>query len=343
MASQAEVAAMRRAIGAAREPRHRISPNPRVGCVLLDRSGGVLAVGRHRGPGTPHAEADALARAGAAASGATAVVSLEPCHHQGRTGPCTHALIAAGVRRVVYAVDDPNPEASGGAAALRSAGVDVEAGVLEDAAFAVNERWLTAVRRNRPYVTWKYAATLDGRSAAADGSSAWITSPESRRDANRRRAEADAVVVGTGTVLADDPWLTVRDDADLPVPYDRQPHRVVVGTRDIPDTARIWDDSAPTLQIRTREVDAVLVALRDLDVRQIWLEGGPRLAGAFVAAGLVDEVLGYLAPALLGAGAAALADSGVGTIADIHRLTLHDIARIGPDVRVVARPLAQEG
>ncbi|HYJ69535.1 MAG TPA: bifunctional diaminohydroxyphosphoribosylaminopyrimidine deaminase/5-amino-6-(5-phosphoribosylamino)uracil reductase RibD [Nocardioidaceae bacterium] len=343
MASQAEIAAMRRALDAAREPTQRISPNPRVGCVLLDPTGRILAVGRHQGPGTPHAEADALTLAGPAASGATAVVTLGPCDHHGRTGPCTDALIAAGVARVVYAADDPNPLAAGGTAVLRAAGIDVEGGVLADAAYALNERWLTAVARSRPYVTWKYAATLDGRSAAADGTSAWITSPESRRDANCRRAEADAVVVGTGTVLADDPRLTVRDDADAPLPYDEQPLRVVVGDREIPDEARVWDDSAPTMQIRTRDVDSVLVALHDLEVRHVWLEGGPRLAGAFVAAGVVDEVVGYVAPAFLGAGATALTDAGIDTISDIRRFTLRDVCRLGPDVRVIARPTQEEG
>jgi diaminohydroxyphosphoribosylaminopyrimidine deaminase / 5-amino-6-(5-phosphoribosylamino)uracil reductase len=342
MASQREIAAMRQALDAARAPTERISPNPRVGCVLLDPTGEVVAVGQHRGPGTPHAEAAALAQAGAAAQGATAVVTLEPCQHSGRTGPCTEALIAAGVARVVYALDDPNPLAAGGAATLRMAGVDVEDGVLTAEAYDVNERWLIAVGRGRPYVTWKYAATLDGRSAAADGTSSWITSPESRRDANRRRAEADAVVVGSGTVLADDPRLTVRDDADQPIRYECQPLRVVVGTREIPDAARVWDDTAPTIQIRTRDVDAVLVALHDLEVRQVWLEGGPRLAGAFVAAGAVDEVVGYLAPALLGAGATAVEQAGIDTIADIRRLTIRDVTQIGPDVRIIARP-SQEG
>jgi diaminohydroxyphosphoribosylaminopyrimidine deaminase / 5-amino-6-(5-phosphoribosylamino)uracil reductase len=343
MASQAEIAAMRQALAAAREPTGRISPNPRVGCVLLGPSGDVLAVGHHRGPGTPHAEADALAHAGAAASGATAVVTLEPCSHDGRTGPCTAALIGADVARVVYAVDDPNPLATGGATALQAAGIDVEGGVLADAAYALNERWLIAVGRGRPYVTWKYAATLDGRSAAADGTSAWITSPAARRDANRRRAEADAIVVGTGTVLADDPRLTVRDDADDPVPYHRQPTRVVVGAREIPDSARVWDDAAPTVQVRTHDVAAVLTALHDLEVRHVWLEGGPRLAGAFVAAYLVDEVVGYVAPALLGTGPTAVEDAGVDTIAGIHRLRIHDVERIGPDVRIVARPTQEEG
>jgi diaminohydroxyphosphoribosylaminopyrimidine deaminase / 5-amino-6-(5-phosphoribosylamino)uracil reductase len=343
MASQVEIAAMRQALDAAREPTGRISPNPRVGCVLLDPTGQVLTIGRHEGPGRPHAEADALTQAGATASGATAVVTLEPCDHDGRTGPCTVALIAAGVARVVYAVDDPNPLAAGGAAVLRTAGIDVEGGVLADAAYALNERWLTAVARGRPYVTWKYAATLDGRSAAADGTSAWITSPESRRDANRRRAEADAIVVGTGTVLLDDPRLTVRDDADAPLPYDEQPLRVVLGTREIPDGARVWDDAAPTMQIRTRDVDSALVALHDLELRHVWLEGGPRLAGAFVAAGVVDEVVGYVAPAFLGTGAAALADAGVDTISDIRRFTLRDVSRVGADVRLIARPTQEEG
>ncbi|NAZ88631.1 bifunctional diaminohydroxyphosphoribosylaminopyrimidine deaminase/5-amino-6-(5-phosphoribosylamino)uracil reductase RibD, partial [Kineococcus indalonis] len=188
-------------------------PNPRVGCVLIDDAGRPLAEGHHRGAGTAHAEAAALAdlaARGLSARGATAVVTLEPCTHTGRTGPCAQALLAAGVRRVVVADTDPNPAAAGGAALLAAAGVEVETGLLAGQARALNERWATAVGRGRPWVTWKFAATLDGRSAAADGSSRWITSAAARADVHRLRAEHDAVLVGTGTALADDPALTVR-------------------------------------------------------------------------------------------------------------------------------------
>ena len=334
--TEAETAAMRRALDAARTPRHRVSPNPRVGCVLLAADGAELAAGHHRGPGTAHAEVDALRQLDGSAHAATAVVTLEPCDHTGRTAPCTRALIEAGVERVVYAVDDPDPVAGGGAERLRAAGVQVEAGLLAEKATALNARWLTAVGRLRPYVTWKLAASLDGRSAAADGSSRWVTGPTARRDVHRLRAGADAVVVGTGTALADDPRLTVRDDADEDIARERQPLRVVVGRTGLPPSSRLLDDAAPTVQLHTRDVRQVLSALYDRDVREVWLEGGPRLAGAFCADGLVDEVVAYVAPVLLGAGPAALADAGVPSIADALRLDVTDVTVLDGDVRITA-------
>jgi diaminohydroxyphosphoribosylaminopyrimidine deaminase/5-amino-6-(5-phosphoribosylamino)uracil reductase len=342
MASPVEVAVMRRALELAAKPPGRLSPNPRVGAVLVAPDGQIVAEGVHRGAGTPHAEVDALQRAGAAADGATAVVTLEPCDHTGRTGPCSAALAKAGVRRVVYAMADPNPAAAGGAGTLRRRGVDVEAGVLAAQAAHLNHHWSFAVAHGRPFVTWKLATTLDGRSGAADGTSAWITGPEARRDVHRLRARVDAIIVGTGTVLADDPRLTVRDGAGKPAPVRDQPVRVVVGTSDIPDSAQVWDDSAETVQIRTHDPAVVLRALYDRDVRFACLEGGPRLAGAFLEAGLVDEVVAYVAPALLGSGRAALEGGGVATITDAHRLRLDDVSMLGRDLRLTASPVPAE-
>ncbi|KHL12226.1 UNVERIFIED_CONTAM: DeoR faimly transcriptional regulator [Mumia flava] len=333
---------MRRALQAARDACVRTFPNPRVGCVLLSSDGTVLATGAHRGAGTAHAEADALARAGTRADGSTAVVTLEPCNHQGRTGPCSEALVAAGVRRVVYGQADPNPQAAGGADRLRAAGIDVETGLLADEAAELNREWTFAIRTGRPFVTWKYAASLDGRSAAADGSSRWITSRESRADVQAFRARCDAILVGTGTALADDPRLTLRDDEGAPLPYDQQPLRVVLGERDLPVDARLNDDTAPTLRLRTRDVPSALAELGAREIRHVWLEGGPRLAGAFAAHGLVDEVVGYVAPLLLGRGDAALTEAGVGTVADAHRLTITDVTVVGADVRITARPHDRE-
>ncbi|WP_262853049.1 bifunctional diaminohydroxyphosphoribosylaminopyrimidine deaminase/5-amino-6-(5-phosphoribosylamino)uracil reductase RibD [Mumia quercus] len=329
---------MRRALDAAREATENALPNPRVGCVLLAPDGSEIAVGAHRGAGTPHAEVDALTRAGERARGATAVVTLEPCNHTGRTGPCSEALVAAGVARVVYAQDDPNPVAAGGADRLRAAGVDVVNGMLAAEAEALNVAWTHAVRTGRPYVTWKLAATLDGRSAAADGTSQWITGPDARLDVQRLRARCDAILVGTGTVVADDPRLTLRDDEDAPLPYARQPLRAVMGERTIPADARVRDADAPFLHLPTRDVDAALATLAQREVRHVWLEGGPRLAGAFLGAGRVDEVVAYVAPTLLGAGTAALSGSGIGTLADAVRLDLTDVTRIGPDLRLTAHP-----
>ncbi|WP_224766492.1 bifunctional diaminohydroxyphosphoribosylaminopyrimidine deaminase/5-amino-6-(5-phosphoribosylamino)uracil reductase RibD [Nocardioides campestrisoli] len=325
-ATHAEQQAMLRALALAASPGVPLGPNPRVGCVLLD-DGQVVAEGFHRGAGTPHAEADALARAGAAARGATAVVTLEPCNHTGRTGPCAQALVEAGVRRVVFAQSDPNPQASGGAETLRAAGVEVLAGVLAQEARAVNEVWTFAWEHGRPFVTWKFATTLDGRSAAADGTSRWVSSAASRLDTHRLRALSDTVLVGTRTVQVDDPRLTVRDEHDRPVP--EQPLRAVMGLRDLPEDRRVFDDSARTVRLLTRDPAEALTELFALERRHVFLEGGPTLAAAFLTAGLVDEVVAYVAPMLLGSGRAAVADLGVTTLADALRLDVTDVAVLG--------------
>ena len=328
--------ALRRAIDAAGTV-PRTLPNPRVGCVLLRPDGSEIAVGVHRGAGSPHAEIDALSQAGDEAKGATAVVTLEPCNHTGRTGPCTKALIDAGVARVIFGQTDPDSAAAGGAEALRKAGIDVDAGVLADAAEALNVEWTHAVTTGRPFVTWKYAATMDGLSAAPDGSSKWITSPEARRDVHVFRVEADAVMAGTGTILADDPRLTVRHDDDLPLPYEQQPLRVVVGETPIPDYYRVHDHVAPTLILPIRDPQAVLDAMVEREIRHVWLEGGPRLAGAFWNAGLIDRVIGYIAPAMLGSGRAALEGEAT-TLADLRPIDIQDLRRIGPDIRIIGTP-----
>lgn len=337
MASRAESEAMRRAITLAALALGQTSPNPVVGCVILDAGGRPVGEGFHARRGLPHAEIQALRAAGGRGRGGTAVVTLEPCDHTGMTGPCTQALIVAGIARVVFAVAEPNPAASGGSHALRAAGVDVEGGVLATEAAAGNVAWLTAVRTGRPYVTWKFAATLDGRSAAADGTSRWITAPEARADVQRLRAECDTILVGTGTVLADNPRLTVRDERGRPVDRRLQPLRAVMGLRPIPAGAAVNDD-AGTVHLATRDPRAALTGLFAHDRQHVWLEGGPTLAGAFVAAGLVDRIVAYIAPALLGAGPAALAEAGVGTVAGAIRLTITDVARVGPDLRLTALP-----
>lgn len=337
--SPREIDALRRALALAVSPEVPLHPNPRVGCVLLADDGTVVGEGFHHGAGTPHAEVEALAVAGERARGATAVVTLEPCNHTGRTGPCAQALIAAGVRRVVAAQRDPNPLAEGGAATLRAAGIEVVVDALPDEAEAINPVWTFAHRHARPFVTWKFAATLDGRSAAADGTSQWITSLPARRDTHRLRALADTMLVGTGTVVDDDPRLTVRDAHDRPLPT--QPLRVVMGERDLPSSARVFetaDGAAPALHLRTRDPLGALGALyREHDRHHVFLEGGPRLAAAFLTAGLVDEVVAYLAPALLGAGAPAVADLGIATVADTLRLRLLDTAVVGEGAEAVVR------
>jgi diaminohydroxyphosphoribosylaminopyrimidine deaminase/5-amino-6-(5-phosphoribosylamino)uracil reductase len=335
--SEAEQAAMHRALALAETVRGSTSPNPAVGAVVLDSLGRFAGEGATAPAGGPHAEIAALAAAGDAARGGTAVVTLEPCAHTGRTGPCTDALLDAGIERVIYAVDDPTPEAAGGAERLREGGVDVVGGVeVHAAASGALRPWLHAMRSGRPYVTWKYAATLDGRVAAADYTSRWISSAASRADVHGLRASVDAIMVGSGTVLNDDPQLTVRSDDDL---AERQPLRVVLDRRHrVPDDARVLDDAAETLVLDTAVPQFALKALYDRGVRHVLLEGGPTLAGAFVEARCVDEVVAYVAPMLLGAGPAALGDAGIGTLADAAMLDVESVTRLGDDVKVVARP-----
>lgn len=341
-AADAELTALRRAFELARRgPAH--GPNPRVGAVLLRPDGTTIGEGWHRGAGTPHAEVAALADAAAHGHdtrGATAVVTLEPCNHTGRTGPCSVALLEAGVSRVIASVADPNPVAAGGAQRLRAGGVEVVLGVLEDEGRAVLGPWLPAVRHGRPFVTLKLAVTLDGRVAAADGTSRWITSDVARRHAHELRSQVDAIVVGTGTALADDPELTARTaDGAL---VEHQPLRVVVGLRDLPAAARLHGPGGPLLHVRTHEPAEVLQALSGREVRHALVEGGPTLAAAFLRAGLVDEVHAYVAPVLLGAGRLAVADLGVTTIDEALRLDPVHVQPLGPDVLVVATPRRQE-
>lgn len=313
--------------------------NPRVGCVILDADGRTLAEGWHRGAGTPHAEVEALERlAPDAARGATAIVTLEPCNHTGRTGPCSEALVAAGIARVVYAVDDPGDHSSGGAGTLRDAGVEVEGGLLADEVEAFLGDWLFAARARRPRVTVKWASSLDGRAAAADGSSRWITGPEARADVHLRRSAADAIAVGTGTVLADDPSLTARDaDGEL---LEAQPVPVVFGRREVPAGAALARHPHDLLQFAGDDLASDLVELQRRGIRSLFVEGGPTLASAFLAAGLADELLVYLAPAVIGGPRTAVADVGVATIADALRYDFADLVRLGDDLLVVARPRA---
>ncbi len=353
--------AMERALALAASVEHAVNPNPPVGCVLL-RDGEVVGEGATEPPPGRHAEAVALERAGALARGATAVVTLEPCDHHGRTPPCSRALRAAGVARVVYSVDDPNPTAAGGAAALAAAGVTVQRlGDGEVAARAARqvEAHRHHARTGRPLVTVKLAASLDGRVAAADGSSQWITGPSTRARVHRLRAAADAVIVGSGTALADDPRLTVR----LPDWRGEQPLRVVLDRRlRLPPDAALTDGAAPTLvltapdaapqrrhALQARGVAVVAVppavgevgldlaaalgVLGDRDVRRALVEGGPQLAGALAAAGLVDRLLLHLGPVTLGPqGSPVLAGASPPTLAAAPRWRLEDLERVDDDL-----------
>ncbi|MGN6199984.1 bifunctional diaminohydroxyphosphoribosylaminopyrimidine deaminase/5-amino-6-(5-phosphoribosylamino)uracil reductase RibD [Humibacter sp.] len=327
-------AAMRRALElAALGPARGV--NPQVGCVILSPAGDVMSEGWHRGAGTAHAEVDALSKlAPEQASGATAVVSLEPCNHTGRTGPCSEALIAAGVARVVYAVDDPGHASHGGAKRLREAGVEVISGVGADAASRLLQDWLVAARLGRPHVTLKWASSLDGRVAASDGTSRWITGSAARQHVHEQRAASDAIIVGTGTVFADDPSLTARGDAGELMQH--QPVPVVLGDRVVPDDAAVRRHPNPPVFLSGHDLARALVELRERGMRSAYVEAGPVLAGAFVREGLVDELHVYLAPTLLGGPRTALDDIGVHSIAEQRTLCLQRVERLGNDLLVVA-------
>ena len=329
-------AAMAAAIEQAEKVKGRTYPNPPVGAVILDRDGAIAGVGATEPPGGPHAEVLALRRAGERAAGGTAVVTLEPCNHVGRTPPCVDALLGAGVAAVAFAVADPNPVAAGGAARLAAAGVEVIPGVLAEAvAGGPLREWLHKQRTGMPHVTWKFATSVDGRSAAADGSSQWITSEAARADVHRRRGAADAIIVGTGTVFVDDPALTARlPDGSL---ADHQPLRVVVGMREISPDATVLNEDSRTMVIRTRDPHEVPKALSDRT--DVLVEGGPTLAGAFLRAGVIDRILAYVAPIVLGGPITAVDDVGVLSIAQAPRWRFDGMHPVGPDVLLSLTPL----
>ncbi len=346
----AENGALARAVELAALGAGTALPNPVVGCVLLSPTGEIVGEGYHERAGGPHAEVVALVAAGDKARGATAVVTLEPCNHTGRTGPCSLALIAAGVTKVVVAVHDPWPTAAGGIETLRAAGVTVvDVSETDSAANDVNRVWLTAIRRQRPFVTFKAGMTIDARVAASDGTSRWITSAESRADVHLLRSRVDTMMVGIGTVLADDPLLTSRDPDGRP--SIRQPLRVVVdSTGRTPDVARVRNADAETLIATAAEfgggpavdLTALLQELYQRGRRHVLLEGGPALATAMLDAGLVDEMLVYVAPLVLGAGRSVVDGGAVSTLGEAHRAELRAVDRFGPDLRLryamISRP-----
>ncbi|WP_296665883.1 bifunctional diaminohydroxyphosphoribosylaminopyrimidine deaminase/5-amino-6-(5-phosphoribosylamino)uracil reductase RibD [Demequina sp.] len=316
---------------ALRGPAH--GPNPRVGCVIVGEDGTMLGEGWHRGAGTPHAEVAAIAdcaRRGHEVAGATAYVTLEPCAHTGRTGPCTDALTQARIGRVRYAVEDPHAEAAGGGGVLRGRGIEAIHVAFEPAR-AVNRRWLGAVEHGRPWVIAKWAQTLDGRTAAVDGTSFWVTGEEARAHAHGVRADVDAILVGTGTVRADDPELSARPPGAAD-PH--QPLRAVMGLSDT-SGARVWRD-VHALALRTHDPREALSELEAREVRTVVVEGGAAITTAFLRAGLVDEVHAYIAPALLGAGTSAVGDLGIGTMGGALRGQDVTATALGVDTLVTA-------
>jgi diaminohydroxyphosphoribosylaminopyrimidine deaminase/5-amino-6-(5-phosphoribosylamino)uracil reductase len=310
--------------------------NPQVGAIILDKDLNIIAEGWHKGAGTPHAEVDALSKLDTVPDGATAVVTLEPCNHTGRTGPCSQALIAAGISRVVYAVKDPGNESAGGAQSLVAAGVEVIEGVLADVATEQSTVWLTAMKKQRPYVSLKWAQTLDGRTAATDKTSKWISGSVSREDVHLRRSQLDAILVGTGTVQYDNPDLTARKPDGSR--YEHQPLRVVVGKTELSQDLRVFNDEAPTVQLKTHDIKEVLTQLWDRGIRHVLVEGGAKLASEFIAQGIFDEILIYQAPLLVGGANVAVTDIGIDTMQNALELSFTEVKRLGDDVFIRAVP-----
>lgn len=337
----AEAAAMARALQLAGLGTR--GANPLVGAVILASDGSIIAEGHHRGAGTAHAETDALtvARAGGIpVAGATMVVTLEPCNHHGRTGPCSQAIIDAGISRLVFALRDPTA-AAGGSLRMRRAGVEVVAGVLGGESLVLNHRWLAAQEAGRPFVSGHIGQTVDGFIAAADGTSRWITGPEARTDSHRLRNRADAILVGSGTVAADNPRLSARDAAGAV--SGSQPLRVLMGKRPVPATAAIRGTDGKFLQLDTHSPAVVLDALGRRGIRHLLIEGGATVSSAFLAAGLMDELYIHLAPTLLGAGTPALGALGITTLAQAQQWAWDEsgggaAVRCGRDLRLHLQP-----
>jgi diaminohydroxyphosphoribosylaminopyrimidine deaminase/5-amino-6-(5-phosphoribosylamino)uracil reductase len=305
----------------------RTAPNPNVSAAIYSVDGALIADGAHNPELSPdHAEVVAIKKAGAAARGATIVISLEPCNHTGKTGPCVDAIIEAGISTVIYAVKDPNPIASGGADRLAASGIKVE--YLADSALAdIQGAWLHRITTGRPYFIWKVATSLDGRIAAIDKSSQWISSELSRDDVQILRSQSDAILIGTGTALADNPTLRPR------IVGASSPLRIVMGNREVPSNFNLHDGISETLFIKSNNIEDLIATVSERAINQVLVEAGAELGSALLAAGVIDEVVIYQAPILLGAGPHWLTDIGVSTISDALTLTLISSEVIGPDIK----------
>ena len=340
-ASAGEHAAMRRALELATKGPLR-GPNPQVGCVLLDAQGKIVSEGWHEGAGSPHAEAVALAnlsKSGTSAEGLTAVVTLEPCSHTGRTGPCANALAEAGISRVLFSVSDPGDESGGGGEMLAKAGIEVRGGIELEAGEKLLERWLVSTGSQRPWVTVKWAMSLDGRAAAVDGTSQWITSATTRQRVHNDRSAHDAIAVGTKTVIIDDPSLTARKpDGTL---FEQQPFAVVVGETSVPSGAKVRNHPGGFLHHQSHDLRQLCGELFELGHRSLYVEGGPTLASAFIKAGLVDEFHITMGALLLGGTKLATTDIGVSTMEEALTLDIQSVTQFDTDVFVIARPHKQ--
>ena len=327
--------AMQRAIALSEKGLGKCSPNPIVGAVIIDASGKIVGEGFHdRMRSKDHAEVVAIKDAGDLAKGATIVVTLEPCNHTGSTGPCTQAIIDCGISTVVFAVKDPNIVAAGGADALRAAGIKVVDGVLAREASYANRAWLSKITKKRPFFVWKVATTLDAKIAASDGTSKWISNEVSRSDVQRLRRESDAILVGTNTVIVDNPHLIPRGEFSG---FSSNPIRIIFGVGNVPADSKVFDSAAETVQIKSRDLSELVSKLNELNVNQVFVEAGRTLASAMFAGGLLDELVIYQAPALLGSGKPFFADDSVSTIEDQMRLEHISTEVLAGDVKSVYR------
>ena len=327
--------AMQRAIALSEKGLGKCAPNPIVGAVILDASGKIVSEGFHdRMTSKDHAEVVAIKSAGDLAKGATMVVTLEPCNHTGSTGPCTQAIVDSGISTVVFAVKDPNVVAAGGADALRAAGIKVVDGVMAKEASYANRAWLTKIEKSRPYFVWKVATTLDAKIAASDGTSKWISNEVSRNDVQRLRRESDAILVGTNTVIVDNPHLIPRGDFSG---YSSNPIRIIFGEGNVPADSKVFDSAAETVQVKSRDLSELVSKLNGLDINQVFVEAGTTLASAMVAGGLMDELVIYQAPALLGSGKSFFADESKSTIEDQMRLEHISTEVLAGDIKSIYR------
>jgi diaminohydroxyphosphoribosylaminopyrimidine deaminase/5-amino-6-(5-phosphoribosylamino)uracil reductase len=318
-------AAMARAIECARLGLGKTYPNPIVGAVITSATGEFISEGFHSG--TEHAEVIAIAAAKEIPAGSMIYVTLEPCNHQGKTPPCTQAIINAGIAKVIYAVSDPNPIAAGGAEKLRNSGIEVVEGLLESEAAFDNRAWLTKIAKERPRITWKIASTMDGKVAAADGSSKWITSELARADVALLRSEADAIVTSTSTVKADNPLLTSKGAGKNPV-------RIVMGGSEIDSSSQILKADAETVAIKSRDLQELLTTAKARGFNQLLIESGPTFGTALLKAGLIDEVVLYQAPTFFGSGTPSISDLGVASISQRLDFEIADVEVIGADLKI---------
>ena len=318
-------AAMARAIDCARLGLGKTFPNPIVGAVITSATGEVLSEGFHQGG--DHAEVIALNAVKEIPAGSIIYISLEPCNHHGKTPPCVDAIINSGIKKVVYAVSDPNPIATGGAERLRAAGIEVESGIGEEQARLENRAWLTKIELGRPRITWKIASTMDGKVAASDGTSKWITGDLARTDVARMRSQVDGIVTSTATVIADDPLLTSKGLGKNPV-------RIVMGATELSAKMQISNDAAETVLIKSRNFDELLSLAEERGFNDLLIESGPTFGTALLRANLIDEIVLFQAPTLLGSGTPSIGDLGITNIAGRLDFEISDVEVIGSDLKI---------